>query len=1065
MKKTQRKKNKNNTNEIIFIDNKNNNCNNKKNFVSVLFTILKKKKITIIIHPKTMLINHTNFTIEFYYGKINLKNPKKNIKILGKNLASNVFIINNNEKNISIKCNEIYFSDNIDIDLLGNNIIKLYNIKEPQKTIEFIMKITINLVAKDLDIYCKVIEFFPKFVIYNLLKEDVIIKCYNKEISVVNNVENNKEFLFLKSGDKNNFDFFGKSEKCRFTLTICNDDEIYNENNKNNNNNNKNLLDKWKISYPFVLADEKLITIEIMNKLKTKKRYINLEKNMNDVMSIISIKDSNTKNCKIIVENYSKKISCKMFQENYPNNITYINCLSKNIFAFTNQNDRKIIKFFFGFGDLKNRPIMNLISKKFEISDTKIKLYNNNIIKSEEYPFKHNIFINENKYLGHCLEIRFETDGLRIKIKIKDKMQNDDDKNKNFYENFKLEMKIKKLGISIIGDNRFIEKNNNYMRKELCYVSFENIQYCQINQFNDEINRLSTQLKILNFEIDNQISYINVFPITLKQIEFKEKKDFFNITFVTESNIKENIYKILSVNYLLQSFNLNLESTLINAIFNLSKNFTKGLKISFTQIHPIFLPKNNNNIFMKEDYITPKWMIEITEEKIKYLSNNVIFIENLKASPIEIMFSLLNQNKDKLNKQISYLENFQGLISLFDNIENLHIQLRGTEAYNILGEKSNIFNIIFNCYRSDFVKQVLKLVFNLEILGNPASLFKGIGSGFRDFFEKPIKGIVKGPIDGMKGVVKGTSSLFINTTKSILSSTSTITSGISKELLYFTKDDEYINNREKTKMLEKPTNFVEGLGFGLVSIAGGVYHGITDFVKKPIEGAKKNNIKGFGKGLVQGFSGLVIKPLSGVVDMVSKTSEGMKNTFENTACSKVKKRGNRVFYGALKYIKNYNKVDSEILEYLNTKIIYFKNNFYDFVDYVIFILNNKDKYMLLFSSKVVYLIDINCGEVPTKLNYSNIKDVVIESNDDYNLSDENNVYNIINRKIKVRNNKNMSKKEIKIKIYFKVAINGQKYSELIFEKIKINQFYIEKIYFNFKNCIFNNNNLTNLYNY
>ena len=121
--------------------------------------------------------------------------------------------------------------------------------------------------------------------------------------------------------------------------------------------------------------------------------------------------------------------------------------------------------------------------------------------------------------------------------------------------------------------------------------------------------------------------------------------------------------------------------------------------------------------------------------------------------------------------------------------------------------------------------------------------------------------------------------------------------------------------------------------------------------------------------------------------------------------------------------------------------------------------------MLLFSSKVVYLIDINCGEVPTKLNYSNIKDVVIECNDDDNLNNENNVYNFINRKIRVRNNKNVSRNEIKIKIYFKVAINGQKYSELIFEKSKNNKFFIEKIYFNFKNCIFNNNNLTNLYNY
>ena len=54
----------------------------------------------------------------------------------------------------------------------------------------------------------------------------------------------------------------------------------------------------------------------------------------------------------------------------------------------------------------------------------------------------------------------------------------------------------------------------------------------------------------------------------------------------------------------------------------------------------------------------------------------------------------------------------------------------------------------------------------------------------------------------------------------------------------------------------------------------------------------------------------------------------------------------------------------------------------------------------------------------------------------------------------------------KIKIYFKVEINGQKFSELIFEKNKKNKFFVEKIYFNFKNCIFNNNNLiTNLYNY
>jgi len=36
-------------------------------------------------------------------------------------------------------------------------------------------------------------------------------------------------------------------------------------------------------------------------------------------------------------------------------------------------------------------------------------------------------------------------------------------------------------------------------------------------------------------------------------------------------------------------------------------------------------------------------------------------------------------------------------------------------------------------------------------------------------------------------------------------------------------------------------------------------------------------MKGFFKGTVKGLTGLVIKPLSGTLDLLSKTSEGFKN--------------------------------------------------------------------------------------------------------------------------------------------------------------------------------------------
>lgn len=47
---------------------------------------------------------------------------------------------------------------------------------------------------------------------------------------------------------------------------------------------------------------------------------------------------------------------------------------------------------------------------------------------------------------------------------------------------------------------------------------------------------------------------------------------------------------------------------------------------------------------------------------------------------------------------------------------------------------------------------------------------------------------------------------------------------------------------------------------------------------KPIESTKKEGVLGFFKGTAQGLAGLVVKPVTGVVDFASKTTEGLKNT-------------------------------------------------------------------------------------------------------------------------------------------------------------------------------------------
>lgn len=45
----------------------------------------------------------------------------------------------------------------------------------------------------------------------------------------------------------------------------------------------------------------------------------------------------------------------------------------------------------------------------------------------------------------------------------------------------------------------------------------------------------------------------------------------------------------------------------------------------------------------------------------------------------------------------------------------------------------------------------------------------------------------------------------------------------------------------------------------------------------PVEGIRKEGAIGFFKGIGKGVTGLVLKPMSGLFDATSKTTEGIRN--------------------------------------------------------------------------------------------------------------------------------------------------------------------------------------------
>ena len=201
-----------------------------------------------------------------------------------------------------------------------------------------------------------------------------------------------------------------------------------------------------------------------------------------------------------------------------------------------------------------------------------------------------------------------------------------------------------------------------------------------------------------------------------------------------------------------------------------------------------------------------------------------------------------------------------------------------------------------NHYVERMRQNVFTMIGSSNILGNPVNFVNHLGTGVQDFFYKPIEGIVKGPLEGGKGLIEGTGSLLKNTVQGTFGSASKMLSSVSKGLLFFTDDTEFINKREEEN-LDKPKNIIDGVGYGLKSTMNGIASGITGVFENPYKGAKKDGIKGFFTGTYKGVSGLVVKPLTGALDFFSKTAEGIKNTASSSDKEVSKIRTMRPFYG------------------------------------------------------------------------------------------------------------------------------------------------------------------------
>ncbi|MBA0696732.1 hypothetical protein Goshw_014689 [Gossypium schwendimanii] len=107
----------------------------------------------------------------------------------------------------------------------------------------------------------------------------------------------------------------------------------------------------------------------------------------------------------------------------------------------------------------------------------------------------------------------------------------------------------------------------------------------------------------------------------------------------------------------------------------------------------------------------------------------------------------------------------------------------------------------------------------------------------------------------------------------ILGNASSALGHMSKGVAALSMDKKFIQSRQRQE-----SKGVEDLG-GVIregggALAKGLFRGVTGILTKPLEGAKTSGVEGFVQGVGKGIIGAAAQPVSGVLDLLSKTTEG-----------------------------------------------------------------------------------------------------------------------------------------------------------------------------------------------
>ncbi|XP_052691479.1 intermembrane lipid transfer protein Vps13-like [Crassostrea angulata] len=439
---------------------------------------------------------------------------------------------------------------------------------------------------------------------------------------------------------------------------------------------------------------------------------------------------------------------------------------------------------------------------------------------------------------------------------------------------------------------KMIRPNNNKIRR-----SFQHGVWIQ---YKTSPHQLQVHAKINKLQLDNQTNSC-VFPTVLASVPPPKSvasesvpKPFAEVSILAIKHEHSNMLQFKYIKVLVQEMSLKVD---IGFLLNMHEFYKSHKKVS----------KDREKIMMQADLKTVQ--TELLEETgLSLAKEDTNFFDYLHLSPLKICVSFsLQGERENIHLHDDIINIALNSVGMVTDFQDLIFKLSFIEKKNCFINRSQMISLLKCHYVKQALKQILVMVFGLDVLGNPLGFLRGMADGIEDLFYEPYQGAIQGPEEFAEGLLIGVKSLLGHTVGGAAGGVSRITGSIGKGLATLTFDDEYQKKRREA-LNKKPANIGEGLARGGKGIVMGFVDGATGIVRQPIQGAKKEGVEGFFKGIGKGLVGVVTRPTSGVVDFASSSFEGIKR-IADLSDEVGRLRPPRLFYSD-KIIRPYNRVEA-----------------------------------------------------------------------------------------------------------------------------------------------------------